>query len=122
MAVAKHDVPSIHTEAHEAFEKLHPHNQAARTAAHCAQGVAYQFEGNRTAAKHAYEHVLSAGQITGNFMFVVVATMGLASIQLAENQLHAAAKTYRDILQKLTDPTHSVACEAHLGLARISYE
>lgn len=122
VAVAKHDVPSIHTEAQRAIETLHPHNQAARTAAHCAQGVACQFEGNRTAAKHAYEQVLSAGQITGNFMFVVVATMGLGSIQLAENQLHAAAKTYRDILQKLTDPTHSVACEAHLGLARIFYE
>ena len=36
VAVAKHDVPSIHTEAQEAFEKLHPHSQAARTAAHCA--------------------------------------------------------------------------------------
>ena len=47
---------------------------------------------------------------------------GLASIQLSENQLHSADQTYRGILQKLTDPTHSVACEAHLGLARISYE
>jgi len=122
VAVAKHDMPSIHAEAKQAFEGLHPHNQAARTAAHCAQGVAYQFEGNRTAAKQAYEHVLSAGQITGNFMFTVVATLGLAGIQLAENQLHAAAKTYRDILQALTDPTHSVACEAHLGLARIFFE
>ncbi len=122
VAVAKHDVPSIHTEVQLAFEGLHPHNRSVRTAAHCAQGVAHQFEGNRAAAKKAYEHVLSAGQITGNFMFVVVATLGLASIQLAENQLHAAAKTYQDILQKLTDPTHSVACEAHLGLARIFYE
>ena len=122
VAVAKHDVASIHVEAQRAFEKMHLHNQAARTATHCARGVAYQFEGNRPLAKQAYEHVLSAGQVTGNFMFVVVATMGLASIQLSENQLHAAAKTYRDILQKLTDPTHSVACEAHLGLARIFYE
>ena len=122
VAVAKHDVPSIHAEAQQAFEKLHPNNQSVRTAAQCAQGVAYQFEGNRRAAKQAYEHVLCAGQTTGNFMFVVVATLGLASIQLAENQLHAAAKTYRDILQALTDPTHSVACEAHLGLARIFYE
>ncbi len=122
VAVAKHDVPSIHAQTQRAFEKMHLHNQAARTAAHCAQGVAYQFEGNHPLAKQAYEHVLAAGQVTGNFMFAVVATMGQASIQLAENQLHAAAKTYRDILQKLTDPTHSVACEAHLGLARIFYE
>ena len=122
VAVARHDVPAIHAEAQQAFEKLHPHNQAMRTAAHCAQGVAFQFEGDRAAARQAYLQVLSAGQTTGNFMFVVVATLGLASIQLAENQLHAAAKTYRDILQQLTDPSHSVACEAHLGLARICYE
>ena len=122
VAVAKHDVPAIHAEAQKAFEHLHPHNLAARTAAHCAQGVGHQFEGKRTAAKQAYEQVLAAGQTTGNFMFVVVATLGLASLQLAENQLHAAAKTYRDILQQLTDPSHSVACEAHLGLARICYE
>ncbi len=122
VAVAKHDVPSIYVEAQRAVEKMHPHNRAARTAAHCAQGVARQFEGNRPLAKQAYEHVLAAGAVTGNFMFAVVATMGLASIQLTENQLHAAAKTYRDILQKLTDPSHSVACEAHLGLARIFYE
>lgn len=122
VAVAKHDLPTIHAQAQQAFEKLPVHNQAARTAAQCAQGVAFQFEGNRAAAKLAYEQVLSAGQTTGNFMFVVVATMGLASILLAENQLHAAARTYRDILQQLTDPTHAVACEAHLGLARICYE
>ncbi len=122
VAVAKQEVPAIHTEAQRAFEKLHPTNQAVRTAVRCAQGVAFQFEGNRSAARLAYQQVLSAGQTTGNFMFAVVATMGLASIQLAENQLHAAAETYRDILQKLTDPAHSVACEAHLGLARIFYE
>lgn len=122
VAVARHDVPAIHAEVQQAFEKLHPHNQAMRTAAHCAQGVAFQFEGDRAAAKRAYRQVLSAGQTTGNFMFTVVATLGLASIQLAENQLHAAVKTYRDILQQLTDPSHSVACEAHLGLARICYE
>ena len=46
----------------------------------------------------------------------------LAGMQLSENQLHAAAKTYRDVLQQLSDPSHSVACEAHLGLARICYE
>jgi LuxR family transcriptional regulator, maltose regulon positive regulatory protein len=122
VAVARHDVPTIHAEVQRAFDELHPHNQAARTAAHCAEGVACQFEGNRPLARQAYEQVLSVGQVSGNFMFAVVATMGLASIQLAENQLHAAFKTYQDILQKLTDPTHSVACEAHLGLARIFYE
>ncbi len=122
VAVAKHDVASVHAQAQQAFEKLHLRNQSVRTAALCARGVAHQFEGNRNAAKLVYAAVLRVGQTSGNFMFVVVATLGLASIQLAENQLHAAAKTYRDILQRLTDPTHTVACEAHLGLARICYE
>ena len=122
VAVARHDVPAIHAQVQIALEKLHPHNQAVRTAALCAQGVAFQFQGDRAAAQRVYQQVLSAGQTSGNFMFFVVATLGLAGMQLSENQLHAAAKTYRDILQQLSDPSHSVACEAHLGLARICYE
>ena len=122
VAVAKNDVLAVHAQVQIAVEKLHPHNQAVRTAALCAQGVAFQFQGDRAAAQRVYQQVLSAGQTSGNFMFFVVATLGLAGMQLSENQLHAAAKTYRDILQQLSDPSHSVACEAHLGLARICYE
>jgi LuxR family maltose regulon positive regulatory protein len=51
-----------------------------------------------------------------------MATTGLGEVQEAENQLHLAARTYRRVLQLAGDPPLPVACEAHLGLARIAYE
>ncbi len=121
-AVAKGDVPLVHLQANRALEQLSPRNLAVRLSAHCVMGVGHQFAGNRLAAKAAYERVVSTGQSSGNFMFTMVAAMGLASIQVMESQLHLAAKTYRDVLQRMQDPTHLMVCEAHLGLARILYE
>jgi LuxR family transcriptional regulator, maltose regulon positive regulatory protein len=121
-AVAKNDVRSIHAEAERAIEKLDPHNHATLTAVHCAQGVAHQFEGQRAAAEQAYRRVHDTGHATGNQMFAMIAAMGLASIQLGDNRLHVAAKTYREALREQSDLPHSLACEAHLGLARIHFE
>jgi LuxR family maltose regulon positive regulatory protein len=43
-------------------------------------------------------------------------------VQEADNQLHLAAATYQHVLQQVGEPPLPFACEAHLGLARISYE
>jgi LuxR family maltose regulon positive regulatory protein len=51
-----------------------------------------------------------------------MATIGLGSLQEAENQLNLAAQTYRRALQLFGDQPLPVACEAHLGLARIFYQ
>ena len=121
-ALASNDAPLVHQQAGLALEQLSPDNLAARLSAHCAIGVGHQFLGNRQAAKAAYSDVVTKGQSTGNFMFTMVASMGLASIQVIEGQLHLAARTYRDVLQRMQDPSHLMVCEAHLGLAGILYE
>lgn len=121
-ALASNDVPLVHQQAGLALEQLSPDNLAARLSAHCAIGVGHQFSGNRQAARAAYSDVVTRGQSTGNFMFTMVAAMGLASIQVIEGQLHLAARTYRDVLQRMQDPSHLMVCEAHLGLAGILYE
>jgi LuxR family transcriptional regulator, maltose regulon positive regulatory protein len=51
-----------------------------------------------------------------------MATLGLGNMHEADNQLYLAAETYRRALQLAGDPPLPVACEAHLGLARIFYE
>jgi LuxR family maltose regulon positive regulatory protein len=51
-----------------------------------------------------------------------MATIGLADMQIAENQLYMAAETFQRVLQLLGDPPLPVACEAHLDLAQINYE
>lgn len=121
-AIAKQDLLAVQSEAQNALRLLAPDNLAARTAVRCAQGIGHQYAGDQRAAQAAYEQVLCAGQSSGNFMLAVVAALGLASLQLMDNQLHLAAKTYHDLLPQLSDPVQLVACEAHLGLARILYE
>lgn len=121
-AVARGDAPTISREAALALEWLPQDNLAVRTAAHCALGVAHQFSGDRLAAQQVYGDVVTMADACGNRMIAVVASIALGHLQENDNQLHLAARTYGRALQKLGEQPHGVACEVHLGLARIQYE
>lgn len=121
-AVSQSSVETIHNQATRALELLSPDNQSARTAAQCALGVVFLFRNERAAASRAFADVVMTGQSNGNLMFTVAASIALAGIQATDNQLRLAADTYRGALHMITDPTHLIGCEAHLGLARILYE
>jgi LuxR family transcriptional regulator, maltose regulon positive regulatory protein len=121
-AVARGDAPTISREAALALEWLPQDNLAVRTAAHCALGVAHQFSGDRLAAQQVYGDVVAMADACGNRMISVVASIALGHLQENDNRLHLAARTYGRALQKLGDQPHGVACEVHLGLARIHYE
>ena len=58
----------------------------------------------------------------GISIYTILATISLGQVQEADNQLYQAAETYRRVLQLAGDPPQPIACEAHLGLARICYE
>ncbi len=122
VATAYNQTEAIFLFANRALELLHPQNQPARTALNLTLGFAYQAQGNRVAASQAFADGIAAGQASGNLMFTVAASVGLGVIQEAENHLHLAAQTYQQVLQMITDPTHMVACEVHMGLARIFYQ
>ena len=85
-------------------------------------GIAYQLRGDRAAASQAYSEAIAISEAIGHSIITIMATTGLGEVQEAENQLHLAAQTYRRVLQLAGDPPLPVACEAHLGLARIAYE
>ena len=121
-AVARGDASTISREAALALEWLPQDNLAVRTAAQCALGVAHQFSGDRQAAQQVYRDVVVMADACGNRMISVVASIALGHLQENDNQLHLAARTYGRALQKLGDQPHGVACEVHLGLARIHYE
>ena len=121
-AVYQNDADTIHAQARQALQLLPPDSRAARTAAQCALGVAHLFRGERDQASAAFAQVIQAGDSSGNLMFTAVATTALAGIQAAHYQLHQAAASYRDVLQRLADPTHLLGFEARLGLARILYD
>ncbi len=121
-AVALCDPVAIKREATLALEWLPLDQLAVRTTAHCALGVAHQFSGDRVAAQRVYGEVVPMAQSCGNRMFTIVACIALGHLQEDDNHLHLAARTYGRALQVLGDQPHLVACEVHLGLARIHYQ
>ncbi|WP_198674563.1 hypothetical protein, partial [Rhodoferax ferrireducens] len=122
LAVYRNEADAIYMHASRALELLSPENRPARTAAHCAMGVAQMFRGERAKAGAAFHAVISAGLSSGNVMFAAVASTALAGIQVTDYQLHSAAATYREVIKMIGDPTHVLGFEAHLGLAKILYD
>jgi LuxR family maltose regulon positive regulatory protein len=122
LAVYRNEAEAIYAHASRALELLNPESRPARTAAHCALGVAQMFRGERAQARAAFSEVIGAGLSSGNVMFAAVASTALAGIQVMDYQLHAAAATYREVIKMIGDPTHVLGFEAHLGLAKILYD
>jgi LuxR family transcriptional regulator, maltose regulon positive regulatory protein len=122
LAVIQQDVETIIAQSRRALEYLHPDNLPVRTATTWTLGNAYQLRGDRAAASQAYSEAIAISEAIGHSIITIMATTGLGNVQEAENQLHLAAQTYRRVLQLAGDPPLPVACEAHLALARISYE
>jgi len=122
LAVSKHQAETIVAESRRALAFLRADNLPVRTATTWALGYAYQLQGDRTAAGKAYAEALETSRSIGHVVIAIMAALGLGSIREAENRLHGAAETYRSVLQMAGDPPLSVAGEAHMGLARISYE
>jgi len=122
LAATQNQAETIIAQSRRALEYLHPDNLAVRTATTWKLGWAYQIQGDRAAAGRAYAEAISISQASGNIIINISATIGLGNVQEAENQLYQAAETYRRVLQVVGDPPPPVACEAHLGLARIFYE
>jgi LuxR family maltose regulon positive regulatory protein len=122
LAVYRNEADAIHAQACRALALLDPESRPARTAAHCALGVAQMFRGERAAASAAFSAVIGAGVSSGNLMFSTVAATALAGIQVTDYQLHAAAATYREAIHMIGDPSHVLGFEARLGLANILFE
>src|SRR5438477_7037509 len=122
VAVIQHDVETIIAQSRRALEYLHPGNLPLRTAANWTLGYAYQLQGNRASASQAYAEVISISKSFGDSIYTTAATLCLGQVQEADNQLSLATKTYRHVLQLAGDPPQPIACEAYLGLARITYQ
>ena len=122
LAVSRYQVDTVIEQAHRALEYLRPDNFPVRTNATWALGIAYQFKGERPAAARAFTEAVSVSQAIGYSFVTKLATIGLGGIQESDNQLHQAAETFRHALELFGDQPLPIASEAHLGLARISYE
>jgi LuxR family maltose regulon positive regulatory protein len=122
LAVIEHDIKTIITQSRRALEYLHPDNLPVRTATTWTLGHAHQLQGHRAAAREAYAEVISTGKSFGDSVYTIAASINLGQLQEADNQLSLAAESYRRVLQLAGDPPQPIACEACLGLARITYQ
>lgn len=122
LAVSQNQVETIIVQSRRALKYLHPDNLAVRTATTWTLGYAYELQGDRTAASRAYREAISNSQAIGHIIINIAASIGLGGLQEAENQLYLAAETYRHVLELVDEQIVPVACEAHLGLARLFYQ
>jgi len=122
LAVVHNQAEDIIFQSQRALAYLHKDNLPVRTATTWTLGVAYQIQGDRVAASRAYTEAIAISQAIGHMIITISATIGLGNMQEADNQLGLAAQTYQQVLQLVDEQPLPIACEAHLGLARICYE
>ena len=122
LAIIQHDGETITAQSRRALEYLDPDNLPIRTSATYTLGYAQQLEGNRTSASQAYTDVMRSATSSGESIYSIAATLGLAQVQEAETELFRASHSYERVLELVGEPPRGMAGEAHLGLARICYE
>ncbi|WP_240644409.1 LuxR C-terminal-related transcriptional regulator [Paenibacillus paeoniae] len=122
LAVSRHDAETIMSESRRALHHLPIGNRAVRTATTWALGYAYQLQGDPVSAGKAYSEAMAVSQSIGHGMITMMSMLGLGAVRQSDNMLHAAADWYRRVLELAGDPPLPIACEAHLGLAKINYE
>ena len=122
LAIMQQDADVIVAQSRRALEYLHPDNLPIRTAATYTLGYAHQIKGERADASRAYTEVISISGSSGDSIYTTAAMLGLGQVQESDNQLPLAAHTYRRVLQLVGHPLQGLAPQAHLGLARISFE
>ena len=122
LALTRYDVETMLTQSRRALLYLSPSNLPLRATANWTLGCGYQHQVDRGAARRAFAESIALSRACGDSFTTIMATIGLADMQLAENQLSVAAATFQRVLQLLGDPPLPVACEAHRVLAQINYE
>ena len=106
----------------QALTYLHPGNLAFQTSTQWKLGYAYYLQGERVATRQAFSAVVATGQATGNMMFAMMAEIGLAGLDVADNRLHEAAERLTGLLVHFEDRPLPVGSEVYAALGRIYYE
>jgi LuxR family transcriptional regulator, maltose regulon positive regulatory protein len=101
---------------------LHPNNLSDRSVATRAMGFAYYLQSDLDEAGRAYAEALSLAQAASDPINSTLASIRLDQIQEEKNQLHLAAETYQQVIQRIDDYSPTNASVAFLGFARVFYE
>lgn len=122
LALTKYDIPSMMTESKKALEYLKPENLSLRSSANWTLGYSYMFLDDRSSAHQVFTEAISLSQRSGDIFTQILATIGLGTVQEANNRLYEAFETYNLVLKLASEQPLQIVNEAYLGLARILYE
>ncbi|WP_214481162.1 LuxR C-terminal-related transcriptional regulator [Bacillus sp. SM2101] len=122
LATAQNNVDVIISESLIALENLSPSNLAVRTATTWKLGIAYELQGDNTKAKQAYSEAIATSNASGNRIIEILSTIALGNLQVKENLLMQACKTYEQALKMKDETPSSYSYPVYIGLARIYYE
>jgi len=122
LAANSYDTATILDQSRQALELLPDEETYVRTAVLRNLGVAYHFDGERSAARKAYREVLRRCESSGNVFLDILTSTGLGMLEESENRYQEASLLYNRVLDMAGRPSQPVACEAWLGLARIAYD
>lgn len=122
LALTRYDSETMLVQSRRALEYLSPDRLSMRANANWTLGAAHLFRGERAAARRALAEATALSGAAGDIFTTILATLGMAEVEEADNHLHEAAQIYQRILQLAGDQPLQIVNEAHLGLARIHYE
>ena len=122
LALTRYQPDAIMVQSRRALEHLHPDDLPFRLTAMWTMAFAHFLKGDRAAAGRAYAELESMSHVSGDVFFTQLALCSLGETQEMDNQLRHAAETYRRALRSFGDHPQPSASQAHLGLARVSYE
>jgi LuxR family transcriptional regulator, maltose regulon positive regulatory protein len=122
LALTRYQPETMIAQARRALAYLNPDDLPFRFTAFWTLAYAHLLLGDRAEALRAVTEAVAISQASGDSFSTMLAAGTLGEVQEMENDLHAAAETYRGLLQLIGDHPQPNACEAQLGLARIYYE
>jgi LuxR family maltose regulon positive regulatory protein len=121
LAVSQHDGPTIETQARRALSYVSPSNLPVRSSLLWNLGYAQQLKGALADANASYREALGMAEALRHSMVVTLCELGISYLQENDDDHAAASAGYRRVIALCGDPAQPVACQAHLGLARIAF-
>ncbi len=104
------------------LEHLNPDNLTLRASTLWKLGLAHEYSRDYEVAGQIFTDAIAASEASGNIHVNILATTCLGRVYEHANRLDDAANAFCRVLQLVGEPPGPVACEAYVGLARISYE
>ncbi|MCP4139301.1 MAG: winged helix-turn-helix transcriptional regulator [Chloroflexi bacterium] len=125
IAMALGDVPNTLIYAQQALDLLPEDAYLKRGPAASLLGLAYWASGNLEEAHQALADAMNGFRKSGNLIFAISGTYGLADIRVAQGQLREAISIYERSLQlalEQGEPAIPGTADIYLGLSKLFYE